>query len=119
MTASHAVTPTDTRSLPRGALNPANIASREHSAQVLNLALWIADSQVRCLVESYGYLQVVEKDGGGIVWLNVYPPAENDDVYADLDRALRYIGLRSPDAFPWRFLRHPDRPELVRFEDKP
>lgn len=91
---------------------------REHSMQALNAALRIADDEVRPVVECYCDIAVVD----GTTWINtgdVLDATEDHDATARVARALQYIGLRSPDAFPWRFIRHPDRPELVRFEGKP
>lgn len=116
---AHAVTPSDTREPPRGSLHPANLASREHSAQLMNLAIEIADGEVHGMVEMYAH--EVELDGQ-VWWDTSTPPldmrrqADRDFALATTARALRYIGLRQPDAFPWRFVRHPEKPELVRFE---
>lgn len=116
----HAITPSDTREPPRGSLHPANLASREHSAQVMNLAIKIADAEVHGIVEMYAN----EVDLDGQVWWDTSTPPldmrrhqeDRDFALATIARAVRYIGLRHPDAFPWRFVRHPEKPELVRFE---
>lgn len=84
--------------------------------RALNLALVIADHEVRGMIEGFGAATLVD----GRRWLDVsplHPPgtSECDDA---VERAVRYIGLRHADAFPWRFIRHPDRPELVRFEER-
>lgn len=107
---AHAITPCDTRQPPRPAADhPVNTANRERSMRVLNLALQIADQVVRDDVEWAGKLTTLE----GVVWHDI--SAENDD----LQRPLQYIELRDPDSAPWRFIRHPDQPHLVRFEAKP
>ena len=120
---SHSITPSDNRDAPRPkAAHPANVASREHSAQALNLALQIADAEVQGLVESYSPAIM----DGGYVWCDTSKPPEDmlrfeEDRQLALSttaRAVRYIGLRHPDSFPWRFVRHPERPELVRFEKR-
>lgn len=115
MSAAHAITPSDTRDPPRPAQHPANVASREHSAQVMNLALQIADREVRPMIEAYA--DDGELDAANVAWMNIQTSGAGHEEKASLDRAVRYIGVRSPDAFPWRFVRHPERPELVRFED--
>ena len=87
------------------------------SMQALNLAVEIADREVRVMVECYA-MHSTEIDG--IRWFDTsHQTCANDDCEQQqaLERAVQYIGLRSPDAFPFRFIRHPERPELVRFED--
>lgn len=93
---------------------------REHSARLLNAAISIADGCVRSEVECWCRPCVMDD---GETWLDTTTPVGITDGEDDmreagqwLERALRYIGLRSPDAFPWRFVRHSERPELVRFE---
>lgn len=116
----HAVTPCDTRQPRPAAQHPANVASREHSAQVMDLALQIADAEARGIIEVYS----LDVDADGQHWSDTsQPPLSRHRHQEDIDfalaatsRAVRYIGLRNPDAFPWRFVRHPERPELVRFE---
>jgi len=93
---------------------------REHSARLLNTAIEIADTVVRSEIECYA----VGSEHGGHLWWNIDDTEWRDEAIrpfaeASVARALRYIELRSPDAFPWTLLRHPERPELVRFEDKP
>ena len=120
---AHAVTPTDSRQPARAVQHPANVASRQHSAQVLDLALQIADAEVQAIVECNTACELA----GGHYWCDTSKVApdmqahqeDREFAQATTQRALRYIGLRSPDAFPWRFVRHPDRPELVRFLGKP
>lgn len=89
--------------------HPANVASRERSMRALNLALSIADEVVRddikWLCQTVRQMQTA--------WLEI--DASNREVA----RAVEYIGLREPDALPYRFIRHPEQPHLVRFEDKP
>lgn len=110
---AHAITPSDTRQPPRpAAAHPANMASREHSAQVMNLAIQLADLEVRPVVQAYADGEYVD----GVLWFNLTTGGAADH-RESVDVAVRYIGLRSPDAFPWRFVRHPERPELARFED--
>lgn len=122
---THAITPTDNR---RPVLHDCSPryqpeASREHSANTMNLALTIADGAVRSDVECYADPCSIE----GTDWLNTavavaagkYTPDDLVIWQGYVDRAVRYIGLRHPDAFPWRFIRHPELPHLVRFEDKP
>lgn len=111
---AHAITPTDTREPPRGSLHPANLASQEHSAQVMNLALQIADAEVRSVIQAYADGEVIDD----VMWMSVVTAASEEHQKV-VEMAVRYIGLRSPDAFPWRFVRHPERPELARFEDAP
>ena len=117
---AHAVTPCDTRQPRPAAAHPANVASREHSAQAMALALQIADTEVRGIIEMYS----AGESTGGVAWcdtsqapVDMRRHQEDRDFAAQAtERAVRYIGLRNPDAFPWRFTRHPERPELVRFE---
>lgn len=64
------------------------------------------------------------EEGVGAWWDTSQPsglterPEDRERAARNVQRALRYIGLRGADAFPWRFVRHPERPELVRFEDR-
>lgn len=97
------------------------LSQREQNMRLLNAAITIADSCVRSEVECWCRHCMMDD---GRTWLDITTPigiTDKDDDQRDaaelLDRALRYIGLRAPDAFPWRFVRHPERPELVRFED--
>ena len=92
----------------------------DHSARLLVAAFAIADACVRSEVECWCWHCMTDD---GRTWLDTTTPTGITDQDEDqreaaelLDHALRYIGLRSPDAFPWRFVRHPERPELVRFE---
>ena len=96
-------------------LHPANAANRETSMRALNLALQIADGEARTMLETYC------DDGekiGDAHWLNVKTSGGDAETRQAIDRAVRYIDVRCPDAFPWRFIRHPEQPHLVRFEDK-
>lgn len=120
----YAVTPTDTRQPPRpAAAHPANMASREHSALLMNLAIQIADAEVHGIVEMYAFELVLDDK----IWFDtsLVPmdmrrhAADRDFAASTVARAIRYIDLRSPDAFPWRFIRHPEQPHLVRFEATP
>lgn len=121
---AHAVTPSDTRELFRGVNHPVNVAYREHSAQAMALAIGIADDLVRTELEIHADGKIID----GVLWMDTTKPyfcngkRDQDDevrVQYAIDRALKYIGLRNPDAFPWRFVRHPEKPELVRFEEQP
>ena len=120
---AHAVTPCDTRQPRPAAEHPANVASREHSAQAMALALEIADAEVHGIVEQYA-AEVAE---GDTFWFDTTTAPldmqrhqeDRDFALSTTQRAVRYIDLRNPDAFPWRFVRHPERPELVRFEVTP
>lgn len=99
------------------------LTQREHNMRLLNAAITIADSCVRSEVECWSRHCLFED---GRIWLDTSAPVGMTDDPADVRRsaellalALRYIGLREPDAFPWRFVRHPQRQELVRFEKRP
>ena len=110
---AHAVTPSDSReSKPHvhvGLVGAA--ASRERSMRALDLALRIADHEVQRILRGCDGALV-----DNVRWIDTrfY---RDDDHANQVERAMRYIGLRHADAFPWRFIRHPERPELVRFED--
>lgn len=114
---AHAVTPCDNRTPARPAP-----PTRESSMRALNLALSIADDAVRSDIEAYS----VPWMDGGHVWNDTSKVPEDMRRHADdrqlardmIERSLDYIGLRNPDGMPWRFIRHPDRPELVRFEGR-
>lgn len=117
---THAVTPSDTRPAPRGSLHPANVANRETSMRVVDLALQIADAEAQGVVEMYTLC--VELDGH--MWCDTEtPPLDMQRHQEDRElamtasaRALRYIQLRQPGAFRTRMVRHLERPHLVRFE---
>lgn len=116
----YAVTPTDTRGPGRAV--PALPAARAANDPVVALALVIADGAVQSDIDLFS--DWVEIDGNN--WFDTAPPPSDMRKHAEdralcqevTERAVRYIGLRHPDAFPWRFVRHPERPELVRFESK-
>ncbi|MBS0463156.1 MAG: hypothetical protein JSS41_11870 [Proteobacteria bacterium] len=93
----------------------------DHSARLLVAAFAIADACVRSEVECWCEGHIGDDDAA---WWDTSKPSGITDGTPDaamaarnVQRALRYIGLRGADAFPWRFVRHPERPELVRFED--
>lgn len=125
VTAAHAVTPTDTR---QPAQHPANVAHRERSMRAVNLATVIANDVVQDVIAANAVSLKVD----GHYWFDTtrpvldepelggwFPTEEVAECKQRIARALQYIELREPDAFPTRFIRHPERPELVRFEDKP
>ncbi|MBS0598178.1 MAG: hypothetical protein JSR92_12815 [Proteobacteria bacterium] len=98
---------------------PPSVSDHRHSARLMNAAIAIADACVRSEIECFA----VGSEHGGQLWWNLddteWRDAESRTfAQASIARAVRYIELRSPDAFPWTLLRHPERPELVRFEDK-
>ncbi|MBS0212351.1 MAG: hypothetical protein JSR26_04105 [Proteobacteria bacterium] len=112
---------------PRGAavcaIDPVVAGLRGYRTRLLNAAIEIADATVRSDVECF--CEGGCEGGDGASWYDTSKPFGLGESDAQLklaglfvQRALRYIGLRSPDAFPWRFVRHPDRPELVRFEER-
>ena len=89
--------------------------AQERSMRALDLALRIADHEVQRIIR-------LRCDGAladGEQWLDLRFAGDSEEDKIQVDRAVRYIGLRHADAFPWRFIRHPDRPELVRFEERP
>ena len=130
---SYAVTPTDTRLPPRpAAQHPANVASREHSARVLNLALSIADDTVRTEIECYAVCEEIRPAHAAAfpayslidarpICTNASGPkvtAEDaDEALRIVHRAADYIVLRG-NVFPWRMVDVEGRPGWVRFVDK-
>ena len=125
----YAVTPCDSRPSVRSpASHPVNAANRERSLRAVNLATVIANDVVQGVIEA----NAVPLSVDGHNWFDTTRPALDEpemgswfttDEVAEckqrIARALQYIELREPDAFPTRFIRHPERPELVRFEGKP
>ena len=96
--------------------HPANVANRARSARAMAAAIAIADAEVRTIVESYADGEKHE----GVIWMDSRTAIDREqDTERVLKQAITYIELREPDAFPWRFVRHPDQPHLVRFEDTP
>lgn len=125
----HGITPCDTRQ-PRSpaAEHPANVAGRERSMRVFNLATTIANDVVQDVIASNAVSLNVDRQ----YWFDTKRPnlgepdqggfwssADIAECKQRIDRALQYIELRDPDAFPFRFIRHPEQPHLVRFEVKP
>lgn len=112
---THAVTPSDSREgKPHVHVGRVGAdASRELSMRALDLALRIADHEVQHILYR---CDVTLADNAH--WLDTRR-CQGDEHANQVERAVRYIGLRHADAFPWRFIRHPDRPELVRFEERP
>ncbi len=128
-----AVTPTDTRQPPRpAAQHPANVASREHSARVLNLALAIADDAARSDIECYALSEQIRPahaaafpayslidavpvctDGSG----PKVTAEDAEDWLRIVHRAADYIVQRG-NVFPWRMVDVDGRPGWVRFVDK-
>lgn len=113
---------------PAPAQHPVNVANRERSMRVVNFAISIADDVVPSVIAE----NAVSLDYDGDYWFDINRPnlAEPDqgtfwtseeiaECEKRIARALKYIELRDPDAVPWRFIRHPEQPHLVRFEDKP
>lgn len=108
--------------------HPANVANRERSMRTLNLATVIACDVVSDVIANNAVSIKVD----GHYWFDINRPAlaepdmggfwtteEIAECKQRIDRAVQYIELREPDAFPSRFIRHPDQPHLVRFEAKP
>lgn len=93
--------------------HPANVASRERSMRAVDLAFYFANEAVRWTIERPKALVVVDE----VCWSDTRPSCIG--YHKDIEKALQYIGLREPDALPYRFIRHPEQPHLVRFEDKP
>lgn len=85
--------------------------------RVMNLAIQIADAEVRSIVEIY--CNDGEVADNGVVWMDTETSSISDEAKSVLVDAIQYIELRTPTAFPWRLVRHPDKPHLVRFEDSP
>lgn len=107
---THAVTPTDSRTRQRVAV--VGESPQELSMRALDLALRIADNEVHhILYRCHGAF------ADNAHWLDTRE-CQSDEHANQVERAVRYIGLRDADAFPWRFIRHPERPELVRFEER-
>lgn len=105
---------------PPPAQHPVNVANREHSMRAVNFAISIADDVVRSVVAS----NAASFRAAGHDWFDTNCPVWADEEAAAeceqrIARALQYIELRDPRAFPFRFIRHPDQPHLVRFEAKP
>ena len=109
-------------------MHPVNVANRERSMRTLNLATVIACDVVSDVVTNNAVSLWME----GQYWFDINRPAlaepdqgsfwtteEIVECKQRIDRAMQYIELRDPDAFPFRFIRHPDQPHLVRFEAKP
>ena len=88
-----------------------NVHEGERDLQAIVLALQIADEVVRSDIES----NCGHRLDRGIYWCDTANTDERDAI----DRAIRYIELREPDAFPFRFIRHPQQTHLVRFKDLP
>lgn len=104
-----------------GALHPENLANRERSMQVLNLALTVADDAVRDEIEDLAAASELD----GVAWYDTrcapYDVRHPDDRAYCLERvqrALKYIGLRDAGSAPWMFHRHPQHAHLVRFETR-
>lgn len=96
-------------------------ATKEHSMQVLNLALRIADANVRSDIECYAYWK---EHGRHNLYDTSKPcedekatPAERAEHLQLATDALRYIELRG-DAFPWRLVRDGSFPNIVHFEEQ-
>ncbi|MFC3716829.1 hypothetical protein ACFONC_11770 [Luteimonas soli] len=96
-------------------------ASKEHSMQVLNLALRIADASVRTEIECWAFWK---EHGHHNVYDTSKPcqdekatPEDNAARLKAVADALLYIDLRG-DAFPWRLVRDPSFPNIVHFEEK-
>lgn len=140
-----AITPSDAGSPPAGvaigptvadcverftapAQHPVNVAHRERSMRAVDLGLRIANDAVREVIASNAVVvslsdvywfdttqsTMEEQELGGF-----FTREEIVDSRQRIDEAIRYIELRGPDAFPVRFIRHPEQPHLVRFEAKP
>lgn len=95
-------------------------AHRDHSARLMHTAIAIADACVRSEIECYA----VGCEENGVLWWKLHDVEWRDaetraSAEEAISRALNYIALRSPDAFDWTLLRHPQHPEWVRFEDTP
>ncbi|WP_374607169.1 hypothetical protein [Thermomonas sp.] len=113
---------------PNFGMHPVNAANRERSMRTLNLATVIACDVVSDVIANNAVSIKVD----GYYWFDINRPAlaepdmggfwtteEIAECKQRIDRAVQYIELREPDAFPSRFIRHPDQPHLVRFEAKP
>ena len=96
--------------------------SKQHSMQVLNLALRIADNTARSDIECYAFWK--EHGHRSLYDISQAPedpkatPAEQAECIRKAQDAVRYIELRA-DVFPWRLVRDPSFPNIVHFEDKP
>ena len=111
---THAVTPTDSRLTKAvdAIVKHAPGLAEERSMRALDLALRIADNEAHHILYR---CEVTLADNAH--WLDTRR-CQGDDHANQVERVVRYIGLRHADAFPWRFIRHPDRPELVRCEER-
>ena len=101
------------------AQHPVNVANRERSMRQMNAAIAFADAAAKLFIE---YCADADFLDDGPVWYDTSNCAGNGDLSRYVkacEFAAQYIEMRDPDAFPFRFIRHPDQPHLVRFEDKP
>ncbi len=83
-------------------------------AQYLQLAAEIADRTVRSDIELFAKDVWVD----GIQHYDLGAPRLYDEDVSMVRDALEYIDLRGEGVFPWIMHRHPQQPNLVRFEDK-
>ncbi|PZT06320.1 hypothetical protein A7X89_11215 [Stenotrophomonas maltophilia] len=83
-------------------------------AQYLQLAAEIADRTVRSDIELFAKDVWVD----GIQHYDLDAPRLYDEDVSMVRDALEYINLRGEGVFPWIMHRHPQQPNLVRFEDR-
>lgn len=83
-------------------------------AQYLQLAAEIADRTVRSDIELFTKDVWVD----GIQHYDLDAPRLYDEDVSMVRDALEYIDLRGEGVFPWVMRRHPQHPNLVRFEDR-
>ncbi|HDS1622409.1 TPA: hypothetical protein QEL29_000705 [Stenotrophomonas maltophilia] len=83
-------------------------------AQYLQLAAEIADRTVRSDIELFAKDVYVD----GVQHYDLDAPRLYDEDVSMVRDALEYIDLRGEGVFPWIMHRHPQHPNLVRFEDR-
>ncbi|WP_414499169.1 hypothetical protein [Stenotrophomonas maltophilia] len=90
------------------------MATEKTIAEVLQLAAEIADRTVRSDIELFAKDVYVD----GVQHYDLDAPRLYDEDVSMVRDALEYIDLRGEGVFPWIMHRHPQQPNLVRFEDR-
>ncbi|MCI1111001.1 hypothetical protein MOQ26_08125 [Stenotrophomonas maltophilia] len=89
--------------------------AEQHTYQeFVQLAAEIADKTVRSDIELFAKDVYID----GVQYYDLDAPRLFDEDVAMVRDAIEYIGLRGEGVFPWTMHRHPQHPNLVRFEDK-
>ncbi|EMT5435820.1 hypothetical protein WMR10_001369 [Stenotrophomonas maltophilia] len=91
------------------------MAEQHTYQQFVQLAAEIADKTVRSDIELFAKDVYID----GVQHYDLDAPRLYDEDVAMVRDAIEYIGLRGEGVFPWIMHRHPQHPNLVRFEDKP